>query len=51
MTASNIATGEIPTIEARPAPDKVSEQIERWLESGGDKTLGNGRRRTLHPGG
>jgi hypothetical protein len=24
----------------RPAPEKVSEQIERWLASDGDKTLG-----------
>src|SRR5438093_8357153 len=40
MTASNIATPKIPTIEARPAPEKVSDQIERWLASDGDKTLG-----------
>jgi hypothetical protein len=40
MTASNIATPKIPTIEARPAPQKVSDQIERWLASDGDKTLG-----------
>ena len=50
MTASNIATREIPTIEARPAPDKVSDQIERWLESG-DKTLGQrAPSDALHPG-
>src|SRR5215213_805091 len=41
MTASNIATPEIPTIEARPAPEKVSDQIERWLASDSDKTLGD----------
>jgi hypothetical protein len=41
MTASNIATREIPTIEARPAPEKVSDQIERWLASDSDKTLGD----------
>jgi hypothetical protein len=40
MTASNIATPKIPTIEARPAPEKLSDQIERWLASDGDKTLG-----------
>src|SRR3979409_1377611 len=40
MTASNIATPEIPTIEARPAPDKVSDQIERWLPGDQTKTLG-----------
>ena len=40
MTASNIATPKIPTIEARPAPQKVSDQLERWLKSDGDKTLG-----------
>jgi hypothetical protein len=31
---------KIPTIEARPAPEKVSDQIERWLASDGDMTLG-----------
>src|SRR5215218_2436406 len=41
MTASNIATPEIPTIEARPAPEKVSDQIERWLASDSDKTVGD----------
>jgi hypothetical protein len=40
MTASNIATPKVPTIEARPAPEKVSDQIERWLASDRDKTLG-----------
>jgi hypothetical protein len=51
MTASNIATREIPTIEARPAQDKVSDQIERWLESG-DTTLGpRAPSDALHPGG
>ena len=40
MTASNIATPKIPTIEARPVPEKVSDQIERWLASDSDKTLG-----------
>ena len=40
MTTSNIATPEIPTIGSRPAPEKVSDQIERWLASDGDKTLG-----------
>jgi hypothetical protein len=40
MTASNIANPKIPTIEARPAPAKVSDQIERWLASDSDKTLG-----------
>src|SRR5437763_17070865 len=40
MTASNAATPQIPTTEATPAPDKVSDQIERWLASDGDKTLG-----------
>jgi hypothetical protein len=29
-----------PTTEPRPAPEKVSEQIERWLASDGDKTVG-----------
>jgi hypothetical protein len=29
-----------PTTQPRPAPEKVSEQIERWLASDGDKTLG-----------
>jgi hypothetical protein len=28
------------TTQPRPAPEKVSEQIERWLASDGDKTLG-----------
>ena len=41
MAASNIAAPEIPTIEACPAPEKVSDQIERWLASDGDKTLGD----------
>lgn len=27
--------------EARRRPEKVSDQLERWLSSGGDKTLGN----------
>src|SRR5437763_11991955 len=40
MTASNVATPKIPTIEARPAPEKVSDQIALWLASDGDKTLG-----------
>ena len=40
MTASNVATPEIPTIGSRPAPEKVSDQIERWLAGDGDKTLG-----------
>jgi hypothetical protein len=39
MTASNVATLKIPTLEA-PAPEKVSDQIERWLAGDGDKTLG-----------
>jgi hypothetical protein len=29
-----------PTREPRRAPEKVSDQIERWLASDGDKTLG-----------
>ena len=29
-----------PTTHPRPAPEKVSKQIERWLASDGDKTLG-----------
>ena len=29
-----------PTREPRPTPEKVSNQIERWLASDGDKTLG-----------
>ena len=29
-----------PTSEPRPTPEKVSNQIERWLASDGDKTLG-----------
>jgi len=29
-----------PTREARPAPEKVSDQIDGWLASDGDKTLG-----------
>ena len=29
-----------PTKEVRPGPEKVSNQIERWLASEGDKTLG-----------
>ena len=29
-----------PTNEPRPAPPKASDQIERWLASDGDKTLG-----------
>src|SRR3954464_4920018 len=41
MASSKIATREIPKIEACPAPEKVSEQIERWLASDGDKTLGD----------
>src|SRR5213082_1187664 len=40
MTASNVATPKIPTTETRPAPAKVSNQLERWLASDGDKTLG-----------
>src|SRR3954453_13460169 len=40
MNASNVATPKIPTIEARPAPEKVSDQIALWLASDGDKTLG-----------
>jgi hypothetical protein len=40
MTASNVTTPQIPTLEARPAPEKVSDQLERWLASDGDKTLG-----------
>src|SRR6184192_1355022 len=40
MTASNVATPKIPTTEARPAPEKVSDQIALWLASDGDKTLG-----------
>jgi hypothetical protein len=30
----------MPTSEPRPAQEKVSNQIERWLASDGDKTLG-----------
>ena len=30
----------MPTTESRVAPEKVSEQIERWLAGDGDKTLG-----------
>src|SRR3954453_19955135 len=41
MTASNIAGPKIPPIEPRPAPPKVSDQIERWLASDTDKTLGS----------
>jgi hypothetical protein len=41
LTASNIVTPEIATMEARPAPEKASDQIERWLASDGDKTLGD----------
>jgi len=40
MTASKVATPKIPTTEARPAPEKVSDQIALWLASDGDKTLG-----------
>src|SRR5436305_14821176 len=40
MATSNIATRGIPTIEACPAPEKVSDQIERWLARDGEKTLG-----------
>jgi hypothetical protein len=40
MTASNVATPKIPPIEARSAPEKVSDQIALWLASDGDKTLG-----------
>ena len=40
MTASNVTTPKIPTLEAPLAPEKVSDQIERWLASDGDKTLG-----------
>ena len=29
-----------PTRQPRPAPEKVSKQVERWLTSEGDKTLG-----------
>jgi len=29
-----------PTTQPRPAPEQVSKQIERWLASDGDKTLG-----------
>src|SRR4051794_7390703 len=39
MTASNVANPNIP-IEAGPAPEKASDQIERWLASDSDKTLG-----------
>ena len=30
----------MPTTQPRPAPEKVSNQIERWLASDGDTTLG-----------
>jgi hypothetical protein len=40
MIASNVATRKIPTAEARPAPERVSDQIQRWLAGDGDKTLG-----------
>jgi hypothetical protein len=40
MTASNLTTPKIPKIEARPAPEKVSDRIALWLASDGDKTLG-----------
>jgi hypothetical protein len=40
MTASNVTTPKIPTLEAPLAPEKVSDQIESWLASAGDKTLG-----------
>jgi hypothetical protein len=30
----------VPPVEARPAPEKVSEQIQGWLAGDGDKTLG-----------
>src|SRR2546423_7360543 len=39
MTASNVATPNR-TIEPRLAPEKVSDQIARWLASDGNKTLG-----------
>src|SRR3954447_8693574 len=32
---------DAPTRPPRPAPEKVSDQIERWLTSDGDKTLGS----------
>jgi hypothetical protein len=40
MTASNVTTPKIPTLEAPLALEKVSDQIESWLASAGDKTLG-----------
>jgi hypothetical protein len=40
MTASNVTTPKIPTLEAPLAPEKASDQIESWLASAGDKTLG-----------
>jgi hypothetical protein len=40
MTASNVASPKIPTLEVRLAPEKVSDQIARWLAGDGDKTLG-----------
>ena len=40
MTTSNVATPKIPTMEIPRPPEKVSDQIERWLASKGDKTLG-----------
>ena len=36
MTASKVATPKNPTTEARPAPEKVSDQIALWLASDGD---------------
>ena len=35
-----MAERALPTNEGSPAPEKVSDQIERWLASDGDKTLG-----------
>ena len=40
MTASDVAASKIPPTGPRAAPEKVSDQIERWLASEGDKTLG-----------
>src|SRR4051794_20565427 len=39
-SGSAMTTAKIPTMPTRPAPEKVSDQIERWLASDGDKALG-----------
>jgi hypothetical protein len=41
--ASQSSAAELPVgaDQARPEPEKVSERLERWLTSDGDKTLGS----------